>query len=239
MKMLNRLVLALVVTLAINFIGLAIAAGLIAQKSGLDKDKIADVKEVLFPPPPEPVEDEAEEEPAEPTPMEALLAMLDSQSGKPADARVVNYEHELDARSALLDRQQRQLADRLRQLDSASRQHAAARQTHASEVATWQGKRDEAEARLSDEGFLATLALYESLPAPQAKKVIAGLEDEIALAFLRAMEPRTASKILREFENDEDTQQLRRLLEGMRQGVAENESTDTDAAITAGWSEAR
>ncbi len=234
MKALNKLTLALVVTLAINFVGLIVAAGMVAQKSGLNGDKIEELKAVLFPPPAEP-ELEEEVEPDEPTPMEELLAMLDAQSGKPAADRVASFEHELDARNARLARQKRELADRMRLLDTASNQLATDRDQLAEQVTDWEERRTTAEARLTDEGFLTTLRLYESLPAAQAKKVIAGLDEEIALAFLKAMEPRTAGKILREFDGDDETEQLRRLLEGMRQGVAAG-AQDPDAdPITAGW----
>jgi flagellar motility protein MotE (MotC chaperone) len=230
MKTLNRIALALTVTLAINFVGLVVAGGLVAQKAQLDREKIEQVREVLFPPEVEVTQDQEEIEPDEPSPMQELMTMLDEQSGRPATERVAGMNHEFDARSTLLSRQRRELEDRLKLLDASATRLARERQTHEAEVARWQNTAAEAAARAQDEGFREALALYEAMPSAQAKRVLEGLDDTVTLAFLRAMDERAASKILEEFQTPQETERLRQLMEQMRQGEPEAQTAGAQLA---------
>ncbi len=219
MNLLKKLLLALVVTASINFVGLVVATAMLATKVDLSREKLTEVKDVLFPPPaePEPLEI-VDDTPPKPTAMESLYALLDAQSGKPADERVDSVSREMDARLASVMREKRTLEDRLAQLARASGALAAERKAHAETVADWQRRVAAAADRAEDAGFAETLTLYEAMAARQVKDVFEGLDDEVALQFLRAMDPRKASKVLKEFEAGPETERVRRLLEMMRTG---------------------
>lgn len=218
MNVLKKLVLVLIVTLAINFVALAAAAAMLAQKAQLDREKIEQVRDVLFPSTEEPAEPEATAEPPEPTPMEQLLALLDAESGHGAEERVESVSRTVDSRFVTLSRIRRELADRSRQLDVAATKLANEREAFDAEVETWQGEMEAAIARASDEGYQKTLELYEQLQARQVKDLFLGLKDDVVLAYLRDMDPAAAAKVLKEFKTDEEADRVRRILEMMRRG---------------------
>lgn len=76
------------------------------------------------------------------------------------------------------------------------------------------------QARLNDEGFRRAVTLYEQLPAKQVKQMFAdmlgaGDRDQV-VAYLQAMQPRTAAKVLREFKAPEEIEQAVALTEALR-----------------------
>lgn len=78
----------------------------------------------------------------------------------------------------------------------------------------------EIEQRFNDEGFKKAVTLYESLPAEQVKAMFTSLmEDgrtEQVVAYLEAMQPRIAAKVLKEFERGADVQRAVNLTERLR-----------------------
>lgn len=220
MKMLQKLTSAVVVVLAVNFIGMAIAAALLAQKTGVDREKLVAIREILFPREEDDTAEEAVDaaEPPEPTPMEQLLTLLDAQAGKPTEARVDDLQQTFDQRTAQLTRARRELADLQRQLDIASSRLVEERETFEATREEWEQAATEAEERARDAGFADALALYQQLPAKLTKDIFLQLEEEIVLEFLRAMDGQTAARIIREFKSDAETQKARSILERMRQG---------------------
>ena len=220
----------LVVTLALNCVALLVAAAMLAQKAGLDGEKIAEVRGVLFPEPePEEPADSAEE-PAEPTAAEQLDALLADASGvEPAE--VGDASAKLDARAADLERALREVADRRRQVEAATRELAGERTAFEAERAAWRRRVERAADAAGDAGFAESLAVYESLPARQVKALFDGLGDAAVLAYLRAMEPRLSAKVLKEMRTPDEQERARRILELMRAGdpaaaAAANEKGD-------------
>ena len=219
MSLLKKLWMVLVVTLALNFVALAAVAGLLAQRAHLDTEKIRAVREVLFPADESTDEGEPDpivEEPAGPTPMEELLALLDEQSGKRAERRVSDLTATLDERATMLDRRRREVLDRRRTVDAAARSVRVEREAFESDRDAWDDAVRVAGERASDEGFQEALALYEQLPSKQVKAIFAELADEEAVAYLRAMEPRQATKVLKEFKTDAEIRRATALLEMLR-----------------------
>lgn len=223
MTMLQKLLSAIVVVLAVNFIGMVVAAALLAQKAALDREKIQAVRDVLFPPAETeaseaPDDADAAEPPAEPTPMEQLMTLLDAQSGKPTEKRVEDLQQTFDQRTLALTRARRELDDLRRQLDLASGQLLQEREQFEASRKEWQDAVVNAADRARDKGFADALELYQELPAEQTKGIFMQIEEEVVLQFLQAMDPEAAARILREFENEAETQKLRSILEQMRMG---------------------
>ena len=219
MRMVRQLMLVAATVLSLNFVAMVAVAAVVAQRAQLDREKIAAVKEVLFPPP-DSTDSAATEEPEPPpaTPMEELLSLLDAEANKAADARVADVTRAVDRRAADLDRRARELADRAAQVAEAAGELGRERDAFEAEVAVWRTEVDAAVARAADEGFRASLELYETLPAKRSKALLIGLDDATMLAYLRAMDTTTAAKILREFKTDAEAERARSVLELMRAG---------------------
>jgi hypothetical protein len=88
--------------------------------------------------------------------------------------------------------------------------------------------------RKTDEQFLQTIKQYEQVPPKQGKKMIAELvsrdQFDMAVAYLDAMNPRAASKILREFKTDSEIALATQLLEELRTFGMDAPSTGSAAA---------
>src|SRR5262249_51913495 len=69
-----------------------------------------------------------------------------------------------------------------------------------------------------DKGFEDSLKLYKSMQGKQVKQIFMGLPDDTVVRYLEAMEPRNASKIIREFKTPGERQGINRLRERRRQG---------------------
>jgi hypothetical protein len=74
--------------------------------------------------------------------------------------------------------------------------------------------------RKIDEQFMQTVKQYELAAPKQAKKMVVELinggQQEQAVAYLKAMNPRNASKILKEFKTDSEIVMAKELLEKLR-----------------------
>jgi Mg/Co/Ni transporter MgtE len=77
----------------------------------------------------------------------------------------------------------------------------------------------------TDKGFQDALALYQTLPPKQVKDTFKSMDDAVVVQFLQAMQPRTATKILKEFKTSDEQDRATKLLEKLRQP-----STPTAAA---------
>lgn len=115
------------------------------------------------------------------------------------------------------------------------------------EQADWKESIREELERKTDEQFARTVKLYESQPPEQAKallkKLVARGQQRQAVAYLNAMKPDVASKILREFEADPDVELAADLLEDLRtfgleakrnEGSADADSFDNPASASSG-----
>ena len=71
----------------------------------------------------------------------------------------------------------------------------------------------------SDKGFQDSLLLYNTMAAKQVKNIFMGLDDPTVMNYLRAMQPRTAAKIIKEFKTQEETDRIQRIIERMRQST--------------------
>jgi DNA-binding GntR family transcriptional regulator len=58
------------------------------------------------------------------------------------------------------------------------------------------------------------------MPAKQVKSVFMTMTDETMIQYLRVMEPRTATKIMKEFKTPAETERIGKVMEKMRQAQA-------------------
>lgn len=133
-----------------------------------------------------------------------------------------------EAINTLREQQQRAL-DRLEdekklllaQLNRISRDYDTAKSAFLEQQRQWYASVESERKRKEDEQFKQALKLYESIPAKQARDMLLKLVAdtggmEQAVAYLDAMNPRAAAKILREFKSDPQTELAKELLEELR-----------------------
>ena len=133
---------------------------------------------------------------------------------------------------AMLSRRGRELADQQRQIELAQRQLVKDRELFAGERAAFEAHQQQAVAVVTDAAFEAALELCTRMPARQAKQVFAGLDDESVIRYLRAMDPRAASRIIKEFKSPQEIEQIQRILETMRKAGAPAELATTDVTAS-------
>jgi len=206
----------LVLTLAVNFIAVAGGVAYLYNDGRIDRQRIDAIKQILYPPPaPEP----AATQPAEPAPSEPVLQLgelLAQKSGLSTAEQLEFIQQTFDARLAELDRRQRELADLQHQVDMANSTLAKDRVALDAEKKQLLDREQLAATLAADKGFQDSLKLYQSMPPRQVKQLFMAMDDETVRRYLQAMEPRGATKIVREFKAPDEAQRIQRVLEQMR-----------------------
>jgi flagellar motility protein MotE (MotC chaperone) len=226
----KKLLSVLVLTLAINFLAITALVGWLHQSNRLDRAKVLAIREILFSAPPRPVAatQGADDSPVS-EPLQRLEGLLAGTSGLPAAKQVQSLQHALYARVVELARLEREIKEAQREIELARQQLArdrAAVDQRRAELATEHG---EASRLALEKGFQDSLSLYITMPPRQVKSVFMTLDDATASAYLEAMPPRVAAKIIREFKSTEEGSRLHAILERMRQP-----RMDEPAAVRAG-----
>jgi hypothetical protein len=207
--------------LALNFIAMIALVGWLWKSQAIDKDKVAKIREIVFPttstsqPSTQPEDIEAATQPS--FKLEELLA---SKVGKSTSEQVETVQAAFASQMALLERKSRELEDQKQQIESARIQHEKKRLMLINQQQTQNRKEIEASKQVSDKGFQDSLALYNTMAAKQVKAVFATLDDETVVKYLQAMQPRTASKIIKEFKTPDELTRIQRVMERMRQPAA-------------------
>lgn len=220
--MIKKFGLAIILMLAINFLALAGGAGWLWKGGHLGKDQVAKIKEILFPPPAKPEEVKLDESTPDPStqPSIKLEEMLAKASGRSAIEQVEFIQQAFDAQRSELDRRYRELQDLQRQVDIAKGQLSIDRTSHEAKEKSLAEQTQSQQKLAGDKGFQDSLALYQSMPGKQVKTVFMGLDDETMVRYLQAMQPRQASRIIKEFKTLDETARIQRVLERMRQSQA-------------------
>jgi hypothetical protein len=209
-------------TLALNFLAVAGAVAWLHQTHRLDREKVLAIRDILFEPA-ESTDAPATQPSADPStqPSLRLDELLNRSTGRTATEQVEFIQHAFDAQMTQLERRERELSDLQRQVELAKQQLTRDRQaleTQRQEV----DAREQGSARLAaDQGFQDSLELYISMPAKQVKSVFMTLDDATVTNYLKAMEPRTAAKIVKEFKSAPELERIQSILERMRQASAE------------------
>lgn len=217
--MIRRLMLVFVVAMAVNFLALAGGVGWLALDGRLTRESLKQVQAALFPPAPAP--EAAQEEAPTTQPLVRIDELLAKHSGFPAAQQVLAVQTAFDARAAELDRRARELIDLQRQLTLAREQLTKDRTTFDAEVQQLRDREQVAQRTAEDQGFQDALALYSTMPSRQVKSILAGLDDATVVRYLRAMPPRTAARIVKEFKTSSEIARIQGVLEMMRQSQAD------------------
>lgn len=229
----KKLLAVLVGTLAINFIVIAGAVGWLYKTGKLDRDKVMAIKEIVFPPPAPPEEEKPEEdETATTQPVLKLEELLAKHSGRTAGEQVEFIQRAFDAQMAQLDRRHRELAALQDQIDTAKTKLAADRAVLDEDRKKLTAEEQQAETLANDQGFQDSLELYKAMPPKQVKTIFMTLADDQVVRYLQAMEPRGASRIIKEFKAPEEVERVQRVLEMMRLAQASSSTMTTPTAAT-------
>jgi chromosome segregation ATPase len=215
----NALVLLMVVHViaAIGFVGW------LAATDRLSKDRLADVRDTFkLTLAAEAEQDAQAEELAKQAQAEAdRHARLTGASGLGSAAeRLAAEEERNELLLRQLERTRRELEDLQRNLHLARQNMERQRDDLVQAKADLEKRLKEIETRLNDEGFKKAVALYEQLPAKRVKPMFATLmtqgQTDQVVAYLEAMEPRKAAKVLAEFKAEAELGQAVDLTERLR-----------------------
>ncbi|MDB5295702.1 MAG: hypothetical protein JWO31_1685 [Phycisphaerales bacterium] len=217
----KKIVTVLVLTLAANFVAVVGAVGWMFASGKLDRAKAAAVRELVFAPATQPA-DPAATQPAATQPTsrpagERLDDLLTKYAGRRAGEQAELIQQAIDAQAAALDR-------RARDLDSLNGQVLREKE----ELARKSSQLDADRARLVDEqkqqaaqdtdkGFKDSLKLYDAMAGKQVKSAFMGLPDDAVVRYLRAMTPRNATRIIKEFKTPDEQARINRILYRMRE----------------------
>jgi flagellar motility protein MotE (MotC chaperone) len=216
--MIKKLGQVLVLAFAINFLLIGGGVGYLVGTKKLDKPKVQAIKEILFPAtqPATPATQPAEGEGPTTQPILKLEDLLTRQAGLSAAESVEFIQNTFDTKMAELDRRQRELDDLQRQVEIAKQQLSTDRGKVVEEKKSLDDQKQQSEKLASDKGFQDSLALYTSMPPKQVKSIFLTLSDDTVVRYLQAMQPRQASKILKEFKTPDETSRAQKILEKMR-----------------------
>lgn len=207
-------------TLALNF--LAAVGGIVYLfKSGqLDHEKVTTIKELVFKPSTQPAESKPDVRDPTTQPALKLEHLLSKVAGRPASEQVEFMQRTFDAQMSMLDRRFREIQELRGTVELAQKKLVEDRAKLAAEQQKLATAQDQQIKLQSDKGFQDTLALYTSMPSKQAKTVFMTMTDDTMIQYLRAMEPRAATKIVKEFKTPEETERISKVMEKMRQAQA-------------------
>ncbi len=215
----KRIIQVLSMVLAINFLAVLGGVGWLCQSGHLDRARAAAVKQVLFP---TTATSQPTTGPAEAAPTTQPFINLDDflarHAGKRAGEQVEIIQQSFDEQSAQLDRRKRELDALAEQVAREQKRLADAGAALDQSRKQLDDREKQDESRAGDKGFQDTLNLYNSLPAPQVKKVFMSLPVDTVVNYLEAMQPRTAARVIKEFKTKEETDLIQQVMEKMRRG---------------------
>lgn len=207
MALVKKLLSIVVLVLAVNFLLALGAIGYVVASAGVNQEKVGKIKDVLYPPPeaPEAPAAPVTEQKVEPTidPTKRIEELLAKSASVTAAEQVQFLRQAFDVQMAELDRRERELQDLQRQIELAKDELSTGRASLAQEKKALAERETRSSRQEQDAGFQTSLALYLSMPAKQVKDVFMDKSDEDVAAFLAAMPPRAASKIVKEFSKTE------------------------------------
>jgi flagellar motility protein MotE (MotC chaperone) len=210
----------LVLTLAVNFLALAGAVGYLYQSKKLDKEKVHAIREMIFPTTaPSAATTQPSDDPTT-RPTLSLEEVLAAHAGLPAAEQVQALQKTADFRIAEMERRHRELIALQDLVNNAEARLKSEREAFEKQRSALETREQEAARLASDKGFQDALKLYRTMKPKQIKEVFVGLPDDVVVRYLRAMEPRVASKVLKEFTTPAEVQRVQVLMEQVRAAEA-------------------
>ena len=216
----KKLLTVIAWTLALNF--LAAVGGIVwlYRTHKLDREKVQQIKELVFAPATQPAAPATDARDPSTQPTLRLEQMMAKVSGRSASEQLKFMQSSFDTQMTVLDRRFQDLSDQRKTIEEArarldkDREKMLAEQKRLTDA-------EQAQAKLqTDKGFQETLELYNTMPARQVKTIFMSLSDDTMIQYLRAMEPRVATKIIKEFKSAEENERVGKVLEKMRQAQA-------------------
>jgi hypothetical protein len=217
----KKIFTVIALTLALNFLGLIGGVGWLVRSGHLDKAKMKQIREIVFPPPVPATPTQTLAEAATTRPTLRLDELLAKMSGRSAVEQVDTIQQTFDAQMLLVDRRQRELTDLQKQVDLANQKLAADRAAFEKQRAALAAREDESARLAADKGFQDSLALYTAMPSKQVKTIFMSLDEETVQHYFEAMDPREAAKIIKEFKTPSETSFIQNVLERMRLASAD------------------
>ena len=213
----KKLLTVMAWTLALNFLAGVGAVVWLYQSGRLNHEKVHQIKELVFAPATQPAEAKLETHDAITQPTTRLEEMLAKVSGRSASEQIEFIQKSFSSQMAILDRRFQDLQDQRRTLDQAK---AQADKDRAKLLADQQklAAAQKAQAKLlTDQGFQSTLEIYNTMAAKQVKSIFMTMTDDAMIQYFRAMEPRTVTKIAKEFKSPEEAERIAKVMQKMRQ----------------------
>jgi hypothetical protein len=218
--MIKRLLAVIMLTLAVNFLAAAGGIAWLWNQGKLNREKVTAIKEIVFK---QAQEQAPTSQPSgDPTtqPIVQLDDLLAKASGRSATEQVEFIQQNFDAQVATLDRRRRELNDLQQQVELAKQQMSRDRAALDAREKGLAQREQQATKLEGDKGFQDSLSLYKSMPPKQVKTIFMGLDDATMTNYLQAMDPRAATKIIKEFKSTDETTRIQKILERMRQASA-------------------
>lgn len=223
--MLSRLTNLVAWVLALNFLCAAGGVAYLVATKKLDKAKVQEIRTLILAPATQPTTQPTTAPTTQISPDAApivrLEAALAQAAGRPAPEQAEIVQTTFDTQNAMLERQLREIEDKKRQVDKAAAEVAEARRKLEEDRKQLSAKTDEASKLAEDKGFQETLTLYQSMAPKKAKELMKAMNDDVVVRYLRSMETRTATNILKEFKTPEEISRAQAIMEKMRQAQAE------------------
>ncbi|HEX8915643.1 MAG TPA: hypothetical protein VF796_25035, partial [Humisphaera sp.] len=212
--MIKKLLTVLTLTLALNFLAVAGGVGWLFASGRMDREKVAAVRELLFPPPAAGPEVLTTQPSTRPTsgPSAQLDDLLAKYAGRRVGEQVELVQQSVDAQAAALDRRSRELDDLMGQILREKAELARKSTTLDAERQKLADREKQQVAQASDQGFQDTLKLYQSMPAKSAKAAFMAMPEETMARYLQAMPPRSATKIIKEFKSPQELAVVNRVM---------------------------
>lgn len=153
---------------------------------------------------------------------EPVLAEQDETQAEAATQPASSAEEQIDRQEELTERRSLLLQRRMEELASQQRQAAqllarieAARAQLREEALALAARIEQFDQQAEDEDFQAQLRVYEAMQPGDLKTIFMGMQTEEAAAYLRAMQPRDAGRVLGQFRTPGEQQFRQQLLDAM------------------------
>jgi len=218
MEVIKRFGLVVVLVLAINFAALAGGIGWLWSSKKMDSAKITQIREIMFPKPVPAAETDkkSQVDPATTQPILRLERLLEQTAGQSAAQQVDFIRNSFESQSVVLDRQRRELMDLQKQVELAQDQLRRDRDALVAQRTELEKRERDRQVMAADVGFQQALEVYNGLPTKQVKDIFKTMDQSTVVRYLQSMDPKRASRVLREFKAPDELIKAQDLLEELR-----------------------
>lgn len=220
MKTIARVIALLAVIHVLAFGGLV---GWLAATDRLNRDRVERLAEMFVPTieqADQQREAEREERAAEQAERERRERIANIGESGSAAEQLARQRKENEVLLRRLERTRSEIQTLRDSLALARRRMEEQRDKLVDQKRTLEKRLQDIEKQLNDEGFKRSVALYESIPPDQAKRMFLQLMDrndtDQVVRYLEAMKPRKAAGVLREFEQGPEIARAVELTERLR-----------------------